>query len=124
MPARMRALPTPIVAAVIGEGGSGGALGVGVGDRLLILENAYYSVISPEGCAAILWDDKAHADKAAAALKRIFYTAMVFVQEPIRRLFDILSTIFTFWPAMCGDTAPLISPGLNAFAIGIFLQQI
>lgn len=65
----MMTLPTPIVVAVIGEGGSGGALGIGAGDRLLILENAYYSVISPEGCAAILWDDRAHADKAAAALK-------------------------------------------------------
>lgn len=65
----MMMLPTPIVVAVIGEGGSGGALGIGVGDRLLILENAYYSVISPEGCAAILWGDRAHADKAAAALK-------------------------------------------------------
>ena len=59
----------PIVAAVIGEGGSGGALGIGVADRILILENAYYSVISPEGCAAILWKDRAAAPKAAEALK-------------------------------------------------------
>jgi acetyl-CoA carboxylase carboxyl transferase subunit alpha len=59
----------PIVAVVLGEGGSGGALGIGVADRVLILENAYYSVISPEGCAAILWKDQAHAPKAAAALK-------------------------------------------------------
>ena len=59
----------PIIAAVIGEGGSGGALGIGVADRVLILENAYYSVISPEGCAAILWKDRANAAKAAAALK-------------------------------------------------------
>lgn len=59
----------PIVVAVIGEGGSGGALGIGVGDRILILEHAYYSVISPEGCAAILWNDRAFADKAADALK-------------------------------------------------------
>src|SRR5664280_389445 len=59
----------PIIATVIGEGGSGGALGIGVADRLLILENAYYSVISPEGCAAILWKDRAAAAKAAAALK-------------------------------------------------------
>jgi acetyl-CoA carboxylase carboxyl transferase subunit alpha len=65
----MTALPTPVIVTIIGEGGSGGALGVGVGDRLLMLENAYYSVISPEGCAAILWKDRAHADKAAAALK-------------------------------------------------------
>jgi acetyl-CoA carboxylase carboxyl transferase subunit alpha len=59
----------PIVAVVLGEGGSGGALGIGIADRVLILENAYYSVISPEGCAAILWKDQSHAPKAAAALK-------------------------------------------------------
>jgi acetyl-CoA carboxylase carboxyl transferase subunit alpha len=59
----------PIVAVVLGEGGSGGALGIGVADRVLIMENAYYSVISPEGCAAILWKDQSHAPKAAAALK-------------------------------------------------------
>src|SRR3989441_1385081 len=59
----------PIIATVIGEGGSGGALGIGVADRVLILENAYYSVISPEGCAAILWKDRAAAAKAAEALK-------------------------------------------------------
>ena len=59
----------PIIAAVIGEGGSGGALGIGVADRVLILENAYYSVISPEGCAAILWKERSAAAKAAEALK-------------------------------------------------------
>ena len=59
----------PIVAVVLGEGGSGGALGIGVADRVLILENSYYSVISPEGCAAILWSDQSQAPKAAAALK-------------------------------------------------------
>src|SRR5437667_3976608 len=59
----------PIIATVIGEGGSGGALGIGVADRVLILENAYYSVISPEGCAAILWKDRSAAAKAAEALK-------------------------------------------------------
>ncbi len=59
----------PIIATVIGEGGSGGALGIGVADRVLILENAYYSVISPEGCAAILWKDRAAASMAAEALK-------------------------------------------------------
>jgi acetyl-CoA carboxylase carboxyl transferase subunit alpha len=59
----------PIIAVVIGEGGSGGALGIGVADRVLILENAYYSVISPEGCAAILWKDRSAAPKAAEALK-------------------------------------------------------
>jgi acetyl-CoA carboxylase carboxyl transferase subunit alpha len=65
----MLRLRTPIVVAVIGEGGSGGALAMGVGDRLLVLENAYYSVISPEGCAAILWGDRAKAAEAAAALR-------------------------------------------------------
>jgi acetyl-CoA carboxylase carboxyl transferase subunit alpha len=62
-------LRVPIVAAVIGEGGSGGALGVGIANRVLIQEYAYYSVISPEGCAAILWRDRAYAPQAAAALK-------------------------------------------------------
>jgi acetyl-CoA carboxylase carboxyl transferase subunit alpha len=65
----MMRLRTPIVAVVIGEGGSGGALGIGVADRVLILENAYYSVISPEGCAAILWKHREHAPRAAQALK-------------------------------------------------------
>jgi acetyl-CoA carboxylase carboxyl transferase subunit alpha len=65
----MMLLKIPLVAVVIGEGGSGGALGIGVCDRVLILENAYYSVISPEGCAAILWKDRANAAQAAAALK-------------------------------------------------------
>jgi len=65
----MTLLDVPIIAVVIGEGGSGGALGIGVADRVLILENSYYSVISPEGCAAILWKDRAAAAKAAQALK-------------------------------------------------------
>jgi acetyl-CoA carboxylase carboxyl transferase subunit alpha len=65
----MMLLEVPILAVVIGEGGSGGALGIGVADRVMILENAYYSVISPEGCAAILWKERAAAEKAAAALK-------------------------------------------------------
>ncbi len=65
----MAALRTPLVAVVIGEGGSGGALALGVGDRVLILENATYSVITPEGCAAILWRDSAQKERAAEALK-------------------------------------------------------
>ncbi len=65
----MMLLEVPIIAVVIGEGGSGGALGIGVANRVLILENAYYSVISPEGCAAILWKDRAAASTAAEALK-------------------------------------------------------
>ncbi len=65
----MAMLKVPSVAIIVGEGGSGGALGIGVTDRVLVFENAYYSVISPEGCAAILWKDRANAPKAAAALK-------------------------------------------------------
>ena len=65
----MAMLRTPTISVVVGEGGSGGALGIGVTDRVLIFENSYYSVISPEGCAAILWKDGAAAPKAAAALK-------------------------------------------------------
>ena len=64
----MFALTVPVVCIVIGEGGSGGALGIGVGNRVLIMENAYYSVITPEGCAAILWKDRAYSEKAAEAL--------------------------------------------------------
>jgi acetyl-CoA carboxylase carboxyl transferase subunit alpha len=65
----MARLKVPIVVIVIGEGGSGGALGIGIGDRICVLSNAYYSVISPEGCAAILWKDRARAPDAAKALK-------------------------------------------------------
>jgi acetyl-CoA carboxylase carboxyl transferase subunit alpha len=65
----MAELATPIVVVVIGEGGSGGALGIGVGDRIYVLENAYYSVISPEGCAAILWKENSKTPDAAQALK-------------------------------------------------------
>ena len=65
----MMKIKTPMVSVVIGEGGSGGALGIGVTDRVLMMENAYYSVISPEGCAAILWKHRSHAPEAAEALK-------------------------------------------------------
>ncbi|MFV0443852.1 MAG: acetyl-CoA carboxylase carboxyltransferase subunit alpha [Planctomycetaceae bacterium] len=65
----MSRINSPIVCVVIGEGGSGGALGIGIGDHVAILEFAYYSVISPEGCAGILWKHPKHADKAAAALR-------------------------------------------------------
>src|ERR1044071_9494241 len=65
----MAMLRTPSISVVVGEGGSGGALGIGVTDRVLIFENSYYSVISPEGCAAILWKDRAAAAKAAEALQ-------------------------------------------------------
>ena len=65
----MSRLPTPIICVVIGEGGSGGALGIGVGDRVAVLEYAYYSVISPEGCAGILWKSHDYAPQAARALR-------------------------------------------------------
>ncbi|MBU1006336.1 MAG: acetyl-CoA carboxylase carboxyltransferase subunit alpha, partial [Candidatus Omnitrophica bacterium] len=65
----MISLKVPIIVIVIGEGGSGGALGIGIGDRVYVLENAYYSVISPEGCAAILWKDRLKAPEAAEVLK-------------------------------------------------------
>ena len=67
----MMLLKTPIIAVVIGEGGSGGALGIGVADRVIMMENAYYSVISPEGCAAILWKHRKHAPEAAEAMKLV-----------------------------------------------------
>ena len=65
----MFSLTVPVLCVVIGEGGSGGALGIGVGNKVLIMENAYYSVITPEGCAAILWKDRAYSAKAAEALR-------------------------------------------------------
>jgi len=65
----MSHLPVPIVIVIIGEGASGGALGIAVGDRVLMLENTWYSVISPEGCAAILWHDSTKAEQAADAMK-------------------------------------------------------
>jgi acetyl-CoA carboxylase carboxyl transferase subunit alpha len=66
---QMSEIGVPIIVFVIGEGGSGGALGIGVGDRIYVLENAYYSVISPEGCAAILWKERSRSPDAAQALK-------------------------------------------------------
>ncbi len=85
----MAGVAVPIIVIVIGEGGSGGALGIGVGDRVLILENAYYSVISPEGCAAILWKDQSKAPDAAEALKLTSYDLLKFrvvdevIKEPL-----------------------------------------
>jgi len=66
---KMSHLKVPILVIIIGEGGSGGALGIGIGDKVLMLENAIYSVISPEGCAAILWKDQEKVEEAASALK-------------------------------------------------------
>ena len=84
----MSRLSTPVIAVVIGEGGSGGAIGIGVADRVLILEHAYYSVISPEGCASILWRSAEKAPQAAEALKitgehlRDFGIADEVIEEP------------------------------------------
>ncbi len=84
----MSLLRTPVIVVVIGEGGSGGALGIGVGDKILMLENSYFSVISPEGCAAILWKDGAKRDLAAERLKLTGEPLMKFgivdevIQEP------------------------------------------
>jgi len=85
----MSQLKVPIVAVVIGEGGSGGALALGVADRVLMLEHATYSVISPEGCAAILWNNGAKASEAAELLKitaqDLFHMNVIdeVVEEPI-----------------------------------------
>jgi acetyl-CoA carboxylase carboxyl transferase subunit alpha len=76
----MAKLKVPVIVTVIGEGGSGGALAIGVGDQVIMLENAVYSVISPEGCAAILWKDSSQADRAAAGLR---LTAQNLLQEKI-----------------------------------------
>jgi acetyl-CoA carboxylase carboxyl transferase subunit alpha len=85
----MFGLETPIICCVIGEGGSGGALGIGVGDKVLMFENSYYSVISPEGCSAILWKDSSKAKEAAETLKLTSYDLLEFgiideiVKEPL-----------------------------------------
>jgi acetyl-CoA carboxylase carboxyl transferase subunit alpha len=85
----MSRLETPIICVVIGEGGSGGALGIGVGDRVAILQHAYYSVISPEGCAGILWKSHEYAAKAAGALRFTSKDLLEFgivdtvIQEPL-----------------------------------------
>ena len=65
----MFSFTVPVLAVVIGEGGSGGALGIGIGNRIMLMENAYYSVITPEGCAAILWKDRSFSAKAAESLR-------------------------------------------------------
>jgi acetyl-CoA carboxylase carboxyl transferase subunit alpha len=102
----MTKLKTPIISIVIGEGASGGALGIGVCDRMLMLENTWYSVISPEGCASILWHDTSKAKQAAEALKVIPKDLVELgicdrvVQEPVggahdnpNKMFEILKTV-------------------------------
>ena len=80
----MAVLPVPIVVNITGEGGSGGALAIAIGDRINMLENAVYSVISPEGCASILWRDSGRAEEAARAMK---------ITAPDLRAFDIIDEI-------------------------------
>jgi len=102
----MSKLKTPILSIVIGEGASGGALGIGINDRMLMLENTWYSVISPEGCASILWNDASKAKQAAESLKVIPKDLMELgicdriVQEPVggahdnpKQMFEILKKI-------------------------------
>ena len=102
----MSKLKTPIISIVIGEGASGGALGIGICDRMLMLENTWYSVISPEGCASILWHDASKAKQAAEALKLIPADLVELgicdriIQEPIggahddpKKMFEILKII-------------------------------
>lgn len=110
----MAALRTPIVVVVIGEGGSGGALGIGIGDRMLILENSYFSVISPEGCAAILWKDGGKKDLAAERLQ--------LTGEPLKR-FGIVDEIVTE-PAGGAHRQPIAMTGLLGDAIARHLQQL
>jgi acetyl-CoA carboxylase carboxyl transferase subunit alpha len=96
----MAGLHTPILSVVIGEGGSGGALGIGVSDRLFMLENAYYSVISPEGCASILWKDASKWEEAAQSLRitadelyRIGVIDEIFPEPPDGAQADIQGTV-------------------------------
>ncbi|MEE8341420.1 MAG: acetyl-CoA carboxylase carboxyltransferase subunit alpha [Candidatus Neomarinimicrobiota bacterium] len=102
----MSKLKTPIISIVIGEGASGGALGIGINDRMLMLENTWYSVISPEGCASILWHDSGKAKQAAESLKVIPKDLVELgicdriVQEPLggahdnqKQMFEILKTV-------------------------------
>lgn len=117
--ARVRA---PIFVFVIGEGGSGGALGIGIGDRVAVLENAYYSVISPEGCAAILWKDRTKAPEAAAALKLTAKDLLELglidevIKEPLggahndpeETAREVRQTIKKYWQEMSGIDPPAL----------------
>jgi acetyl-CoA carboxylase carboxyl transferase subunit alpha len=110
----MAMLKTPIVVAVIGEGGSGGALGIGIGDRMLMLENSYFSVISPEGCAAILWKDGNKKDLAA---ERLSLTAV-----PLKR-FGIVDEIIAE-PAGGAHRQPIVTAHLMRQAISRQLDEL
>ncbi len=104
----MAGLRVPIVSVVIGEGGSGGALGIALGDRVWMLENAAYSVISPEGCASILWKDAARAPEAA---ERLQFTAEDMLRLGVAE--RILPERFEDFPAMCADLARLLADTVN-----------
>ncbi len=118
---RMSRLTVPAVSVIIGEGGSGGALAVGVANRVLILENAIYSVISPESCAAILWRDAAEAEKAAEALRLTAYDLLDLgvvdrvVDEPIGGAHkDREETVRRVRDALLEEVASLIGMGSAA----------
>ncbi len=135
----MSQLRVPIIACVIGEGGSGGALGIGVADRVFVLSNAYYSVISPEGCAAILWKDRNHAPDAAKALclepEKLLElgVADAVIQEPlggahrdpetmVKTLAEVLKT--TFKQLKAKDLETLLEERYQKFRnIGVFAES-
>ena len=104
----MADLPVPLVAVVIGEGGSGGALAIGVSDRLLMLENAIYAVASPEGCAAILWKDAARAPEAAETMR---------ITAPELLRFEIIDAVIP------EPTAAHLAPDTTIRAVGAAITQ-
>jgi acetyl-CoA carboxylase carboxyl transferase subunit alpha len=105
----MAVLKTPLIAVIIGEGGSGGALALGLSDRVFMLENAIYSVISPEGCAAILWKDATQKERAAEALK---------LTAPDLKGLDIIDDII---PEPSGGAHA--DPGEAARLLGVALER-
>ena len=135
----MSRLPTPIICVVIGEGGSGGALGIGVGDKVAMLEHSYYSVISPEGCAGILWKSGTYAEQAAKALKMTSKDLLGFgivddvIEEPLggaHRDHHQMASRMKFYLIRClrelVGTAPdvLVERRYDKFRrMGVFLEQ-
>ncbi len=135
----MTKLKTPIISIVIGEGASGGALGIGVCDRMIMLENTWYSVISPEGCASILWHDTSKAKQAAEALKVIPADLVELgicdriVQEPVggahdnpKQMFEILKVVIIEELKLFDDVAKdtLFEERIEKYdKIGSFVEQ-
>ena len=135
----MAQLKVPIIVFVIGEGGSGGALGIGVGDKILVLENAYYSVISPEGCAAILWKERKRAPEASETLKLTAEALLEFgiidevVKEPLggahrdaeATALNIKRAILKYLPELRGmSTTKLLDARYDKFRkIGVFTEE-